>query len=90
MTTLNAYILDTYSIYSASALAAVVFVRSTMAAAFPLFSPAMFHTLGDQWASSVFAFVALACMPIPFLFYVGGISRSGFFEACLFNAFMIS
>ncbi|KIJ29895.1 hypothetical protein M422DRAFT_235088 [Sphaerobolus stellatus SS14] len=77
MTTLNAYIMDTYSVYCASALAAIVFVRSILAAAFPLFSSVMFAKLGDEWASSVFAFVAVAGVPVPFLFYrYGGWIRS--------------
>lgn len=66
--------MDTYTIYSASALAATVILRSTCAAAFPLFSPTLYAALGDQWACSVFAFLALACMPMPWLFWV----REGF------------
>jgi hypothetical protein len=30
----------------------------------------MFSALGDQWGASVFAFLALLCTPLPFLFYV--------------------
>ena len=37
---------------------------------FPLISPALYSNLGDSWACSVFAFLAAACMPVPFLFYV--------------------
>ncbi|THH15021.1 hypothetical protein EW146_g5400 [Bondarzewia mesenterica] len=66
---LTAYMMDTYTIYCASAIAATVLLRSVLAAAFPLFSPVMFRALGDQWASSVFAFLALACMPVPILFW---------------------
>jgi hypothetical protein len=29
----------------------------------------MYERLGDQWASSVPGFLALACVPFPFLFY---------------------
>jgi len=73
MTTLNAYLMDAYSLYCASALAATVLMRSVFASVFPLFSTPMFSKLGDQWASSVFAFVALLCMPIPFLFFKYGV-----------------
>jgi hypothetical protein len=69
---LTAYLLDTYAIYSASAIAATVVLRSALAAAFPLLSPSMFAKLGDQWACSVFAFLALACAPIPILLWVRG------------------
>jgi enhancing lycopene biosynthesis protein 2 len=32
----------------------------------------MFDGLGNQWASSIPAFLALACVPCPFLFYKYG------------------
>ena len=70
---LTAYMMDTYTIYCASAIAATVLLRSVLAAAFPLFSPVMFRALGDQWASSVFAFLALAIMPVPILFWVSAL-----------------
>ncbi|KDQ59492.1 hypothetical protein JAAARDRAFT_153379 [Jaapia argillacea MUCL 33604] len=66
---LTAYLMDAYHIYFASAIAATIVLRSIGACAFPLFSPAMFAALGDQWAISVFGFLALACTPMPLLFY---------------------
>jgi hypothetical protein len=65
--------MDVYTIYCASAIASTIVLRSICAAVFPLFSPAMFRTLGDQWAVSVFAFLALLCMPLPILFFVRGL-----------------
>ena len=67
---LTQYLMDTYSIYCASAIASTVVTRSVVAFVFPLISPALYGNLGDAWACSVFAFLALACMPVPFLFYV--------------------
>jgi len=72
MQSLVAYLLDAYGVYSASAIAATVVLRSLFACAFPLFSPRMFAGLGDSWACSVFAFLALACMPLPVLFWKYG------------------
>jgi len=69
---LTAYLMDTYDIYFASAIAATVVLRSCCGAAFPLFSPTMFASLGDQWAMSVFAILSTVCMPIPFLFWKYG------------------
>ncbi|KAI0646818.1 MFS general substrate transporter [Trametes meyenii] len=66
---LTQYLMDTYSIYCASAIASTVVTRSVVAFVFPLISPALYGNLGDAWACSVFAFLALACMPVPFLFY---------------------
>ncbi|KAI0768785.1 MFS general substrate transporter [Trametes elegans] len=66
---LTQYLMDTYSVYCASALASTVVMRSVVAFIFPLISPTMFGNLGDRWACSVFAFLSLACAPVPFLFF---------------------
>lgn len=63
------YLVDTYTIYAASVGAANTLLRSTFGAVFPLFTGYMFETLGIHWGASVPAFLALACAPIPFLFY---------------------
>jgi hypothetical protein len=63
------YLIDAYTIYAASVLAANSVLRSLFGAAFPLFTTQMYSNLGTQWASSVPAFLALACVPFPFLFY---------------------
>ncbi|KZT27656.1 MFS general substrate transporter [Neolentinus lepideus HHB14362 ss-1] len=65
----NAYLIDAFPAYVASALAAKVVVRSGMGAAMPLFMVQMFHGLGNGWAASLLAFLALGICPIPFLFY---------------------
>ena len=65
-----AYLMDTYLHFCASALAATSVLRAALAATFPLFTDQMFTKLGDQWGASVFAFLALLCTPLPFLFYV--------------------
>ncbi|KAL6719033.1 hypothetical protein ACLMJK_003268 [Lecanora helva] len=69
---LTNYIVDAYTVYAASALAANAILRGLFGAAFPLFTPYMYQNLGTQWASSVPAFLALACTPLPFLFYTFG------------------
>lgn len=66
------YLIDAYTIYAASVLAANSVLRSLFGAAFPLFTTQMYHTLGIHWASSIPAFLALACLPFPFLFYKYG------------------
>lgn len=65
----NNYIVDSYQHYAASALAAKTFVRSVFGACVPLFTIQMYHRLGYQWATSLMAFIALACCFIPLLFY---------------------
>lgn len=66
------YLIDSYTIYAASVLAANSVLRSLFGAAFPLFTSQMYANLGTQWASSVPAFLALGCVPFPFLFYKYG------------------
>lgn len=66
------YLVDSYTIFAASVLAANSVLRSLFGAAFPLFTSQMYHNLGIHWASSIPAFLALACLPFPFLFYKYG------------------
>ncbi|KAB8067273.1 major facilitator superfamily domain-containing protein [Aspergillus leporis] len=66
------YLIDAYTIFAASVLAANSVMRSLFGAAFPLFTTYMYNNLGIHWASSIPAFLALACVPFPFLFYKYG------------------
>jgi hypothetical protein len=66
------YLIDAYTIYAASVLAANSVLRSLFGAAFPLFTVQMYNNLGIHWASSIPAFLALACTPFPFIFYKNG------------------
>ena len=66
------YLIDAYTIFAASVLAANSVLRSLFGAAFPLFTTQMYDALGIHWASSIPAFLALACVPAPFLFYKYG------------------
>lgn len=68
----NNYIVDSYQHYAASALAAKTLVRSIWGAVVPLFTIQMYHRLGNQWATSLMAFISLACCGIPYLFYFYG------------------
>lgn len=66
------YLIDSYTIYAASVLAANSVLRSMFGAVFPLFTTYMYDNLGIHWASTIPAFLALACVPFPFLFYKYG------------------
>ncbi|KAG0164474.1 hypothetical protein DFQ28_010270 [Apophysomyces sp. BC1034] len=68
----NNYIIDCFPRYVTSALAAKTVVRSGGGGAFPLFIVYMYHRLGNQWASTLLAFISLAIVPIPFGFYKYG------------------
>ncbi|EGX92050.1 MFS multidrug transporter, putative [Cordyceps militaris CM01] len=66
------YLIDAYTLYAASVLAASSVLRSCLGAAFPLFTSYMYRALGIHWASSIPAFLALACLPFPIVFYKYG------------------
>lgn len=65
----NNYLVDSYQHQAASALAAKTCLRSFWGASVVLFTTQMYHRLDYQWASSLLAFIALACCAIPFVFY---------------------
>lgn len=66
------YIIDCYGFYSNSAIAVNTFIRSIAGGGFPLFAPAMYRKLGVPWATSLLAFLCLAFLPVPILFYTYG------------------
>ncbi|KAH6610730.1 multidrug resistance [Trichoderma cornu-damae] len=68
----NNYLVDSYQHQAASALAAKTCIRSFWGAGVVLFTEQMYHRLGDQWASSLLAFIGLACCAIPFCFWTWG------------------
>jgi hypothetical protein len=41
-------------------------------AVFPLFGLQMYHKLGNQWATSLLAFLTVAMMPFPYIFFKYG------------------
>ncbi|KAJ7347886.1 MFS polyamine transporter [Mycena albidolilacea] len=79
------YLVETYLMYSASAFAANTFIRSLVAAAFPLFTVQFFTNLGVNWAATVLGAVGLVLLPSPFLFYKYGarIRANSKFAPCI-------
>ncbi|EEY17769.1 polyamine transporter 1 [Verticillium alfalfae VaMs.102] len=66
------YLVDTFQMYAASAVAANTFLRSCFAAAFPLVVGPLYSNLGVGPGSSIFAGFAVLLVPVPFVFYVFG------------------
>jgi MFS family permease len=66
------YLVDTYTVYAASVLAATAMLRSFLGAAFPLFVTQMYDNLGIHWASSIPGFLTLLCLPFPPVMYFWG------------------
>ncbi|KAJ7591012.1 MFS polyamine transporter [Mycena floridula] len=67
---MQTYVVDSYTLYAASALAAVSTLRAIAGFGFPLFAPAMYQSLGYGKGNTVLAAAAiiLGC-PAPFLFW---------------------
>lgn len=67
---MQTYIVDSYTTYAASGIAAAVVMRSLAAFGFPLFAPYMYDALGYGWGNSLLGFLAIVIgIPAPFLFW---------------------
>jgi hypothetical protein len=64
----NVYLIDVFTVYAASAMAANTVLRSVVAAVLPLAGPKMYNALGYGWGSSLLGFVAIAFLPVPLIF----------------------
>ncbi|KAI0434030.1 putative bicyclomycin resistance protein [Xylaria sp. FL1042] len=62
-----AYLIDAFTIYSASAIAANAVVRSIASAVLPLAGLPMYARLGVGWGNSVLGFIAVALIPVAIL-----------------------
>lgn len=62
------YLVDTFTRYAASAVAANMFLRAMFAGAFPLFVGPMYHNIGVDWGNTIFGCVAVILVPVPFFF----------------------
>ncbi|ROT43295.1 major facilitator superfamily transporter [Sodiomyces alkalinus F11] len=66
------YLVDSYLMFAASAIAGNTFLRSLAGAGFPLFAQQMFNGMGIQWASTVLGGLAALMVPIPLIFLLYG------------------
>ncbi|KAA8911554.1 major facilitator superfamily domain-containing protein [Sphaerosporella brunnea] len=68
----NTYLVTSYDVYAASAMAGNAVVRSILGGVMPLFGPIMYRRLGPNWAATTVALIAAALIPIPWAFYKWG------------------
>lgn len=66
---ISTYLIDAFTVHSASALAANTILRSFAGAFLPLAGPPLYKSLGLGWGNSLLGFIALAAIPIPVLFW---------------------
>jgi hypothetical protein len=64
----STYLIDAYTIYAASVIAAGTVLRSLLGALLPLAGPPMYSALGVGWGTSVLGFISVAMVPVPFIF----------------------
>lgn len=69
MQCLQAYTIDTYTRYAASALAAATTLRSVAGFGFPLFAPSLYSSLGYGWGNSLLGFIGFGFCLAPLLFW---------------------
>ncbi|GES63082.1 MFS general substrate transporter [Aspergillus terreus] len=63
---IQTYMVDAYTRFAASALAAAAFLRSLAGFGFPLFAPYMYAALDYGWGNSLLAFISIALgVPAP-------------------------
>lgn len=66
------YLVDAFTVYAASAMAANTVLRSIGGALLPLAGPKMYASLGYGWGNSVLGFLAIAFTPALFIIYRHG------------------
>ncbi|KAM0746258.1 MFS general substrate transporter [Meredithblackwellia eburnea MCA 4105] len=70
---MTTYLIDAFTLYAASALAAATCLRSLCGFGFPLFAPYLYKALGYGWGCTILAGIAvLAGWPAPPLLYIYG------------------
>ena len=70
---IQTYLVDSYTRYAASAVAAATVLRSLAGFGFPLFAPAMYNALQYGWGNSLLGFIALGLgVPAPWLLWFFG------------------
>lgn len=67
--TLQTYVIDCYTRYAASGIAAITVMRSTFGALLPLAGPYMYRALGYGWGNTLLGLIALVLVPMPVIFY---------------------
>ncbi|KAF2871479.1 major facilitator superfamily domain-containing protein [Massariosphaeria phaeospora] len=65
----SSYLVHSYGIYAASALAGNAVLRSAMGGALPLAGPKMYASLGPHWSATMLSLIEVALIPIPVVFY---------------------
>ncbi|KAB8228940.1 major facilitator superfamily domain-containing protein [Aspergillus alliaceus] len=72
------YLIDTYQLYAASAMASVMVLRNLLGFALPLVAPSLYGNLGFAWGNTLLACVAVVIgIPAPVLLWYYGEALRG-------------
>jgi hypothetical protein len=63
------YLVHSYGIYAASAMAGNAVMRSLLGGTLPLAGPALYARIGANWAGTLLGLLEVLIIPIPFMFY---------------------
>lgn len=63
------YLVHSYGIYAASAMAGNAVIRSVLGGTLPLAGQSLYDALGANWAGTMLGLLEVAIIPIPFIFY---------------------
>ncbi|KAI0999410.1 hypothetical protein K3495_g8785 [Podosphaera aphanis] len=65
----SGYLVNSYGIYAASAIASTQVSRNVMAGLLPLAGTPMYHRFGTKMGGTFLGLIQIALIPIPFIFY---------------------
>jgi hypothetical protein len=63
----SSYLVDSFGIHAASAMAGSIVIRNIFGALLPLAGPPLYSRLNYGWGNSVLGFIALVFVPVPLL-----------------------
>src|SRR2546423_4053667 len=63
------YLVHSYGIYAASAMAGNAVIRPLLGGTLPLAGPALYAKMGANWAATFLGLLEVLIIPIPFMFY---------------------
>lgn len=66
------YVIDSYEIYAASALASVTLIRYVAAGGMTIVGIPFYENVGVHYTCTILGCIAAACTPVPYLFYIYG------------------
>lgn len=69
---MTTYLIDSYPVEAANAMAAMTVLRSIGGMLLPLAGRSMYRALGYGWGNSLLGFICVGLTPLPWLFYMYG------------------